>query len=222
MEDFEKEVFDAAAVTEESDPLRILENGCKALHILSEGETLVELLGCEPWRRGGAESFICSGVISIRTEDNLELERRIILKAYSGFGSSPESKVRAWQERSKELAKHGIPISKVYSVFKGVLFAEFIEWSLIEFLAIHNTVSYVVWAAKNLSAIADRLQHLRAHPVSLLPDLRTDGSLIYLVDFGEDLGEIPGTEEESNFCRSLLKKELHRYGLEDLATVFAG
>lgn len=222
MEDFEKEVFDAANVAGENDHLKILQSGLKELQVLSGAETLVGLLECEPWKRGGAESFVCSGVVTIRTENNIELNRKIILKAYGGFASSPENKVRSWQERSLKLAQHGIPISKVYSVFKGVLFAEFIEWSLIEFLAKHNTVWYVNWAAKNLSAIADGLEKLRAHPVSLLPDLRTDGSLIYLVDFGEDIGEIPGTEEESEFCRSLLKKELHRYGLEDLATVFAG
>jgi len=214
MEDFEKEIFDAADVSDQSDHLQTLENGCRRLCLITEEEKLLELREGKPWTRGGAESFIATGVLVIG-KNNQEYLRKIILKAYGGF-SPPEEKVRSWQARSLILSAHGIPISRVYSVFHGVLFAEFVESNLIEFLAANNNAECKVWAAKNLDGIIDGLDDLRAHPVLLLPDLRTDGLRIYVCDFGEDLGEVPGTTG-NHHCRHLVRKELIRYGLDDVA-----
>ncbi|MFS8084829.1 MAG: hypothetical protein ACMG6H_04310 [Acidobacteriota bacterium] len=217
MNDFENEILAAATLDADIDrPIR-LENGCKNLQLLAQDENLIRLTDCKPWTRGGAESFVASGVLAVRTGNGREIERQIILKAYVGFGYSPEKRVETWRERSEVLASHGIPVSRVYSVSKGVLFTQFIKWSLLEFLEL-TSVDSATWAS-NLGRVVDALDDLRVHPVSLLPDLRTDGSVIYIVDFGEDLGEIPGTEEENGFCRFLVHNELVRYGFEDLATL---
>jgi len=217
MEDFEKEILGATTPEADVDHLKRLESGCKSLRLLDEADSLIAVINCEPWKRGGGESFIASGGLVFRTANNDKIERKIIIKAYCGFGYSPEKRVEIWRERSEVLASHGIPVSRVYSVFKGVIFTQFIESSLLEFLKVKFGES--AWAVKTLRSVVDALDDLHAHPVSLLPDLRTDGSLIYIVDFGEDLGEIPGTEEREGFCRSLVRKELIRYGFEDLAVL---
>ncbi|HMG75301.1 MAG TPA: hypothetical protein VK582_17520 [Pyrinomonadaceae bacterium] len=218
MEDFEKEILNAAILSG-PDHINGLDNGCKRLQLLADDEKLVAVLNCEPWKRGGAETFIASGVLLFRKEGSREFRRKVILKAYCGFGYSPEGKVKSWEARSKELSKNGIPVSRVYGVCKGVLYAEFIEWSLPKFISINPTL-YAKWAASNLTMIAEALDRLRVHPICLLPDLRTDGSLIYIVDFGEDLGEVPGTEAESDYCRLLVRKELFRYGFDDIAMLY--
>lgn len=217
MEDFEKEIFDAADVSKQSDHLQTLEDGCRRLCLITEEEKLLELREGKPWTRGGAESFIATGVLVIGGKNNQEYLRKIILKAYSGF-SPPEEKVKSWQARSTRLSAHGIPVSRVYSVFRGVLFAEFVEFALIEFLVANNNLAHKEWAAKSLDTIIDRLNDLKVHPISLLPDLRTDGSVVYLCDFGEDLGDVPGPSGTED-CRLLVRKELAHYGFPDVANL---
>lgn len=222
MEDFEKELLNAGLLADACDDVQVLEIGCRKLNLINEEEHLLGLFDCSPWKRGGAESYITSGTLSLSTGGDKEEFRKVIVKAYVGFGASPETRVETWKQRAIKLDRHNVPVSRVYSTFKGVLFSQFIEWSLTDYLKTNASERILDWAGHLLSKIANSLDALKVHPVSLLPDLRTDGVMIYLVDFGEDLGEVPGQSEVLGYCSGLIQKELCSYGFNNIAELLVG
>ena len=217
MDGFEKEVFQAGILASSCTYTEILEAGCRTLDILRRGERFIGLVQCSSWSRGGSETYVSSGVLNFYAQDGRQSQRKVIAKAYCGFGLAPEDRVELWRKRAWRLAKGGVPVSNVYSTYKGILFAEHIEWSLIRFLKSQTDEKVAVWAAKQLINLANSLDHLKVHPISLLDDLRTNGLKIYLVDFGEDLGEVPGSCTISDYCRNRLHRELISHDLKEVA-----
>lgn len=194
----------------------ILESGCRRLNLLFETEKFHNLDDILEWQRGGAETYITSGIIYYIDSHNSIRERRVLAKAYCGFSPYPEKKIELWQKRAYCLEQTRIPINKVYSSFQGVLFVEYLPWSLIDFLKSSRNTQKLEWAGSLLSDLANKLDYLKVYPVMLLADLRTDGTKIYITDFGEDLGDVPGKSTESLHCRKLLQKELVMHKFEEL------
>lgn len=198
-----------------SDHEHRVEAGCRALGLLGEGESASNVVEVYPWRRGGAESYVCAGEIVIRRTNMTVYQRTVVAKAYAGFGlgASIERKIEEWEQRAEALSRAGCDTCTVYGKYRGALFVEYLPWSVPEYLGLDLDSSYPERLVTHISTLAERLDTLRARPVSVLPDLRTDGNRIAIVDFGEDLGPIPGHSLERHYCRSLLAKELEQLGL---------
>jgi hypothetical protein len=219
MVDLGKELVHIGSSVSQSSEQRMIEVGCRSVGLLTEEEQFIDLVECSPWTRGGAETYITTGIVHYRSNKGELGCRKVIAKAYAGMGLGipPEERVRCWQERASILAKAGISVSKVYGTHTGVLYAQYIESSLVDYLRAALGPSTIRWATQLLFELAKALDSLRADAISLLPDLRTDRKKIYLVDFGEDLGGIPGTSKDAFYCRNLLRQELINYRFERIA-----
>lgn len=204
---------------EHRDELRLLEIGCKKVGLVAYDEHFVNLIECTPWVRGGAETYISTAILFYQSKMDRLDQRKIIAKAYAGMGlgSPPETRVCIWQERAAILEKAGVSVSKVYGTYAGVLYSEHIESSLVDYLNLACEPSMIIWAGQMLFKLVKALDSLQVSAVSLLPDLRTDGEKIYLVDFGEDIGGVPGTSQSGFHCRKQLLRELYEYGFETIA-----
>lgn len=216
MDDFQTEIYNAGKICGSSDINKILEIGCRNLNLILKTEKFYSLSDMEEWHRGGAETYITLGTVNYIDKNGTLDKRRIIAKAYSGFSPFPEKKVEVWQTRANSLKKANITASKVYSAFKGVIFTQFIQWSIIDFINLNRNEQTLRYISKQLSELANKMDNLKIYPVMIFSDLRTDGKKIYITDFGEDLGDIPGKSISTEFCRNLLKQELIKHNLGEI------
>jgi len=134
----------------------------------------------------------------------------VLAKAYAGFGLgvAPARRVATWQQRARALAAGGIQTSTVYAAHDGILFVEYVGIPLLDRLRLGADVGVVHWAGAALAQLAAKLDILGVAAVSLLPDIRCDAEMVYLTDFGEDLGDVPGSAPSFQACTSLLRREL--------------
>lgn len=216
MNGFRTLILEAAGANAVDGGEAALELGGRRLNLVSPEEGFIGVEDGSDWSRGGAESYCCSGIIVYTDIDGSRLSRRVFAKAYAGFtiGISVEERVATWQERAAVLSGAGISVCVIYSAFKGVLLEEFVPWTLAEYLEVRQDIDSWRQMAQRLARLAQDLDGLRVHPVALVPDLRTDGSRICVVDFGEDLGEVPGQSMVPDYCFSLMRTELLNFGLE--------
>ena len=195
-----------------------LELGGRRLNLVSPEEGFIGVEDGSDWSLGGAESYCCSGIIAYTDIGGNRLSRRVLAKAYTGLtlGISVEERVATWQKRAAVLSGAGISVCGIYSAFRGVLLEEFVPWTLVEYLEARPDIDLWRQMAQCLVRLAQDLDGLRVHPVALVADLRTDGSRICVVDFGEDLGAVPGQSMRPDYCFSVIRTELVMYGLEGM------
>jgi len=190
----------------------IFQPACRTLGILDEDERLISIVSSN-WRRGGAETYILTADIDLETEDGKSMRRSVIAKAYAGLGLgvSPEERIENWRRRAEILSRAGVPTPEVFSIFDGLLFMQYIDESLTDVLQPQISSDSVEWAAECLIDMTTKLDSLSLLPTCLLGDLRTDLHEIYITDFGEDLGEVPGSSSDNRYCEKLVIKELERH-----------
>jgi hypothetical protein len=136
------------------------------------------------WYRAGAESYIYVFDI-VCTND----KTRLLFKAFVGFpaGGSLVAKHNEMLYRRELLADNGVAVPRLYGVAGATILEEYIVDDLDTGIAGADSK-----ARRNLAedlihygAVLDRLGFF---PVSPFSDLRTDGSRLFVVDFGADLG----------------------------------
>jgi hypothetical protein len=194
-----------------------IEAACRAHGLLKEGESLLAFTNLTPWVRGGAETFICTGALDVQSRERIRAKRHVIVKAYAGFGLGvpPDTRVAEWARRAGNLSAAGCPVSEVYGASSGLLFARYIPHSLLDVLMPPRAPTLGSWVAGWLERIGILLDRLSVAAVAILGDLRTDGTTVFLVDFGDDLGPVPGTSQDPYWCRRLLSRELQSASLAD-------
>jgi hypothetical protein len=136
------------------------------------------------WFRSGAETY--SFFFTVKTGGN---RRSFVLKACTPAmgGTSLEVIFEKWLARRKLVSAAGVNTPDLYAAGKGVLLEQYIPLSLAEFL--REKPGEILRAVDPLCRIAAVLMRLGFRATSLFADLRTDTEKMYLVDFGEDLGE---------------------------------
>lgn len=219
MNGIAKEILSDSTVLDSHELLFRLEDGCKAVGLLANDETLLSFEDDTDWTRGGSETYISSLVLQCVASDSTVIKRKVIGKAYAGMGLgiSPEERVIIWQKRAQRLKASGAVVSKVYGVSKGIIYTDFIETLFVDYLRDNDNSTTWEWAAHKLSLLSNILDDLKVYAITLLYDLRTDGREIYIVDFGEDIGAVPGESQDERRCKDILKRELDSCGFKSVA-----
>lgn len=151
------------------------------LRVISREEDLLKVVVIENWSRKGNETHCLT--FEVRTPAG---NKCLILKACTpSWGPiSIEATLEEWLRRREFLSARGINTPALYVAAKGVLIEDFIPLSLTPRL-----VGQWPDLRPQILKLARVLSEERFLAVDFLNDLRTDGRDIYLVDFGQDLGQ---------------------------------
>lgn len=174
------------------------------LRIIEEASPEPRLEEVHGWLRGGAETFIyrfrvvCGGTV-----------RDVMLKAIVAFSmaKSLTELGEEWVERRQILAREGIRTPRLYHAGRALMVEEFIPEELSCFLrrrpidTIHLFDQVIRYAAT--------LERHGFCPLSPFHGLRTDGTDVFAVDFGQDLGP-PGLTSRRG--RRLLREAIKWLG----------
>jgi len=136
----------------------------------------------EDWHRGGAETFIM-----VFTVEGPSLSKKLLLKACTPFSPAVpiEDVLAKWLRRRKFLEASGCLAPHLYGTLEGTLIEEYIPDALSDF----ELGRWNEGLTRDLMHYAQVLAANGFCALSPFSDLRTDGWRVYVVDFGEDLGD---------------------------------
>jgi hypothetical protein len=151
----------------------------------------------DAWRRMGSESFYAVEKVTF-LQGGKQGERFIAQKANISIGSDPELRAKEEAERLRTLQNAGVPVPKIYMVYKGTIYRDFIPQDDMRtvrdilsrsHLRQEETAAAQEWA-KQLSHIAYTVDNLGFTPLSFLGDMVHDPTAdqFWYIDGGFDLG----------------------------------
>ena len=155
--------------------------------ILGPCDLLISYQDISPWHRGGAETFISEFEVSFCTALGELRAIRIVAKAIAAWGRVPDLVARDWKLRQDYLQDGGINIPTYYGYWQGIFLQMYIPFSFVDYFHGLEPHSREIWCRKLLD-LAAKIDRLGFQPIALVEDLRTDGTKLYVVDLGEDLG----------------------------------
>lgn len=176
-----------------------------ALQIVDPDESIGPIETVDAWYPAGAETYLYT--FRIHTEANV---RHLALKACVRFspGGSIDGIIDEWIARRRALSGAGVSTPRLYSYGMGVILEEYIE---------HDLATLVKDGAIELQKVLDQLiflagvlRSLRFTAVAPFKDLRSRGSDIVAVDFGEDLGPADTLTGGDTYMIRHLRDYLHR------------
>lgn len=154
------------------------------LGLAEAGEDVaIELAG--PWRRGGAETYICEFSVT----QGRKSPREFILKACVAFspGRTLHEILEEWVRRRTILSNHGISTPHLAYAGEGVVLEERVPYALASVLSLSD-VDVRRKLLHQLGKLTGVLAAQRFAVVNPFSDLRSHGSTVCVIDFGADLG----------------------------------
>jgi len=173
-----------------------IEDALKKLHLLAQDESLSSIDVKNEWIRGGAETYIYSFDL-ISDKGNIN---PLILKAYvpSFSAVSIEDGLHNIFKKRRAIEGYGNLSPQLYAFGNGVWIEKRIPFDLKERISIltedKTTFQNII---NQLFLLAFTLDHLGFSSISPFDDLRTDDVNIFVVDFGQDMGN-PEMSSKSN------------------------
>ena len=160
------------------------------------------------WERGGEETYIYrfwirregqeSGYI-IKACVTLDLERGI------------EGTIQEWLSRRNVLMSNDINVPHLVYAGQGLVIEELIPWSLLDRMRSNpSTITQILPLLVDYTATLSKLGFA---PIDGFTDLRTRGSDVVVVDFGEDLGPPHMTAGSNLGLLNSLEETLLRTGI---------
>lgn len=170
-----------------SDLLVALEKGLRIANVLRNSEQLVSYQDRFAWRLGGSETYVSQFDVVVSEAGNYAY-KRLIAKAAVRFGEPSEYTIRQWLRRQARLNDFSVATARCYGHRWGILFQELISHSFTSWFLKQSEITQRRFSHL-LTTTAQRIERAGFAPVGLIRDLRTDGSKLFVIDFGEDLGE---------------------------------
>ncbi len=134
------------------------------------------------WERSGSEVYTYR--FNVR-QDNKSVD--CIIKACVAFSPTGtlDNILNSWINKRTLLNNYDISSPKLFGYGKGIIIEEFIPFDLQEILIQNNGLSSIL---SQLALYAGIIAHLGFKPIDAFKDLRSRGSDVVVIDFGEDLG----------------------------------
>lgn len=134
------------------------------------------------WERRGSETYCFEFVV----DESPNLRKHAMLKACVAFSPSGavEHILETWLTRRRHLASMGVSTPVLYGYGTGILIEEFVPFTLQD--ALQNSDNW--GTIRSLCKYAAVLSKCGYEPISPFDDLRSRGSDVVVVDFGQDLG----------------------------------
>lgn len=154
-----------------------------SLGLVDEGSRQPRLEEVHGWMRGGAETYI----YRFRVVDDL-VTRDVVLKAVVAFSMAKSLAQLGgeWVERRQLLERDGVRTPRLYYAGRALIVEEFIPERLSSFL--EGKPAQALQLADQVIHYAAALEKHAFRPVAPFHGLRTNGTDVFAVDFGQDLG----------------------------------
>jgi hypothetical protein len=152
------------------------------------------------WRRGGAETFIYQ--FRVCQQGTVH---DVLLKAVVAFSTSRSLSELGgeWVKRRRLLEEEGIRTPRLYYAGRALVLEEFIPEGLSEFLRRQSgDATHLYDQVIRYAATLDKHGFC---PMAPFHGLRTDGTDIYAVDFGQDLGPPGLTSRRGRLLREAIR-----------------
>lgn len=153
------------------------------LNLIDTVKSKFEIDVLQDWIRGGSETYILRFAISQESGERSEY----LMKACTAlsFGLTIQSIVESWIEKRQIISSHGVSTPRLIGVGKGLIIEDFIPFTLVSVLRDPKLRhSHLV----QLASYAGIIHVLGFQAIDPFSDLRSDGSRLYAIDFGEDIG----------------------------------
>lgn len=177
--------------------------------LLVEKWEAYDLKQVRQWQRGGSETFNYVFAVTRKLDTKVFLIKALVAPT---IGINPERQLATWLTRRQALAVQGVKVPTLYAANDGALIEEFIPVDGCEVLnagmAAAGTFQMLVAKLRAVVAAIDRGGFM---PVSLISNLRWDGTDFVWVDFGSDLGPRTGRPNARTVLSSLLEAELSAF-----------
>lgn len=162
------------------------ERGIASALGMSDDDQQPAIYVTEDWHRGGAETYVL--VFELRTR---RYARKFIVKACTPFSPaiSIDRVLGRWLTRRRTIEECGCAVPRLYAARSGTLIEDYIEYEL----GMFPRFAWTPTMTKDLLHFADVLLRKRFSAVTPFADLRTDGHRVYVIDFGEELGDSNAT-----------------------------
>ena len=164
----------------------LLEDSLRQLNLLRKQESIEEYEDVSLWQRGGAETYIAVGALTVQGPQGREI-RDFIAKAAVTFPTRPEDSVNECRRRLSLLLALGIPGPTIYSSLKAVLYQEFLPIAFGPYWQSADEGERKS-LRKQLADIAAVIDACGFRPLSFTYDLMMRRNTICIVDVGADLG----------------------------------
>ena len=181
---------------------RSLNEALCTLGLIQDPDEPFTLEQLHEWRRGSAETYTYRfKVIGAGTE------RDVLLKAITAFSTSKSLNqiVEEWAARQRLLTDAGIRTPVLYFAGHALLMEQYVGEKLSDWLQHHPIADCRL--TDQVFRIAATIDRHGFSPVRAFTSLRTDGTSVYMVDFGADLGP-PGVRRR---CSNRLFAEAKRW-----------
>lgn len=159
------------------------------------------------WYRSGAETFMTTAEVEY-SNSSTTVYSKFVVKALVNF--CPEEQLNSWKKRREFLHKIGIPVSKWIDTYSCSIIEPYYALDKEAFIAL-NFVN-------ELSKIAALLDIHGFFSLKFIDDIRSDGTSLYYIDFGSDLGE--PSSKKSNEAKRALEKYCLSKGVEFPYTIY--
>lgn len=188
-----------------------LDDALVKLGLLNSVEDQFKLdAGNSSWRRVGAETYVFEFDVA-----KADSSHRYVIKACVAYGHpSVEGILHSWIERRQLLESNGVSTPRLYGWGHGILLEEFIPYELPIILAQKPVQSILQCLATTYGVVA----RLGFVPIELFAGLRSRGTDVVIIDFGEDLGPAGMTNTTSQNPFERLMLDLAANGVEITAS----
>lgn len=187
-----------------------LDRALLKLGILPTAAKSYELRAEAGWVRGGAETYTLR--FSVRYGAMCEVQDDYIVKACisTDFSRSLTDTVAEWLRRRRLLQEHNIGTPRLIGVHGATIVEEFIPWPFRDCFI--SSTERQERGLELLIGFAEVLNSLGFRPVDAFSDLRSRGTDLVAIDFGQDLGEPDLDVEDISRLWPMLVDASHRWG----------
>ena len=138
------------------------------------------------WAQRGSETFSYAFKLRLYGGDS----KSFLLKAFvpHPLTMTPSEAVERYVRNTASLMAVGVLVPKLYAANRGLVLTDYIEWDLAECHRRHRCQRESCPLDEQALAASRKIELAGYRPVVGSLDFRTDGSSVYLVDLGSDLG----------------------------------
>jgi hypothetical protein len=162
-----------------------LADALTTLGVIAPGESNFRLTGGQNWSRWGSETYCCEFAVQRINRP----PTRLLLKACVAYSPNAtlDQVLAEWVGRRSLLAQRGVTTPRLYFAGQGILLEDFVPQSFWSTLAEVREARRAA-LLQELCNYIGALSQLGFRPVDAFSDLRSNGTDLVAIDFGEDLG----------------------------------
>lgn len=180
----------------------------ETLGLIPNSHLQFDLCEIQNWQPGGAETYTYRFSVTYQ-DGNQHIQGHYIFKACIAYSiiRTVEDILADWLSRRRLVERAGASVPRLITSGGGLILEEFVPYSLSEALGAFPGNALPI--CESLATLAGALTTLGFLPLSVFSDLRSRGTDVVAIDFGQDLGGPGQRRQDDALFADLLDKLGH-------------